>query len=349
MKSKKALFPIVNVCFFLLFSLSLMGMQHAQCAQNITALSKTYNWKMTSTFPAGHHENTILKRFIDTMNTRTDGKVKIALFEATLGAPTDQWDMLKNNAIQIAYLGEAYNTGRMPISSMLNLPFEVSDMATTALLYEEWAKAGYLKEITDNFKLLGQTPVDLMQFFFRNKKVMTQADLKGMKIRTVSALHGQVVTTLGAAGVSMPGGEMYMGLQTGIIDGIITGIGGFNDRKLYETCKYGMEFPIAAGIFVLAMNKETWNSLPPELQNLMSDVGREVSTADVKRKVDMEKGQWETARKAGLTIYTISPEEKIKWKKTVSDLDDKYVADIAAKGHPAKEALEMMRKVTGKK
>ena len=58
----------------------------------------------------------------------------------------------------------------------------------------------------------------------------------------------------------------------------------------------------------------------------------------------MEKGQWEIARKAGVTIYTISPEEKIRWKKTVSDLDDKYVAEIAAKGHPAKEALEMMRR-----
>jgi TRAP-type transport system periplasmic protein len=349
MKSKSILLRVVYVCLALVFLSLLTDTESARSAQGPIALSKTYNWKMTSTFPAGHHENTILKRFIDTMNTRTDGKVKIALFEATLGAPTDQWDMLKNNAIQIAYLGEAYNTGRMPISSMLNLPFEVSDMATTALLYEEWTKAGYLKEITDSFKLLGQTPVDLMQFFFRNKKVMTQPDLKGMKIRTVSALHGQVVTTLGAAGVSMPGGEMYMGLQTGIIDGIITGIGGFNDRKLYETCKYAMEFPIAAGIFVLAMNKETWDSLAPELQNLLVETGREVSAADVKRKVDMEKGQWEVARKAGVTIYTISPEEKIRWKKTVSDLDDKYVAAIAAKGHPAKEALEMMRRISGKK
>ena len=283
------------------------------------------------------------------MNSRTDGKVKIALFEATLGAPTDQWDMLKNNAIQIAYLGEAYNTGRMPISSMLNLPFEVPDMASTVRVCEEWAKAGYLKEVTDNFKLLGITPVDLMQFFFRNKKVMTQADLKGLKIRTVSALHGRIVTTLGAAGVSMPGGEMYMGLQTGIIDGIITGIGGFNDRKLYETCKYGMEYQIAAGIFVLAMNKETWEGLPSELQNLMIEVGREVSAADVKRKVDMEKGQWDIARKAGVTIYTISPEEKARWKKAVSDVDDKYIAEIIARGYPAREAVNFMRKVAGKK
>ena len=349
MKSKRTSSITVVASFVLLLSLSLIGVTNTWCAQNTIALSKTYSWKMTSTFPAGHHENTILKRFIDIMNTRTDGKVKIALFEATLGAPTDQWDMLKNNAIQIAYLGEAYNTGRMPISSILNLPFEVSDMASTALVYEEWAKAGYLREVTDNFKLLGQTPVDLMQFFFRNKKVMTQADLKGLKIRTVSALHGRIVTTLGAAGVSMPGGEMYMGLQTGIIDGIITGIGGFNDRKLYETCKYGMEFPLAAGIFVVAMNKETWEGLPSELQNLMAEAGREVSAADVKRKVDMEKGQWDVARKAGVTIYTISPEEKARWKKAVSDVDDKYIAEIIARGYPAKEAVDLMRKVAGKK
>ncbi len=349
MKGKRLFLQGICLCLVATFLLSTAWIESAYSAQGPIVLSKTYNWKMTSTFQAGHHENTILKRFIDIMNSRTDGKVKIALFEATLGAPTDQWDMLKNNAIQIAYLGEAYNTGRMPISSMLNLPFEVPDMASTVRVCEEWAKAGYLKEITDNFKLLGITPVDLMQFFFRNKRVATSADLKGLKIRTVSALHGRIVTTLGAAGVSMPGGEMYMGLQTGVIDGVITGIGGFNDRKLYETCKYGMDFPIAAGIFIIAMNKETWDSIPPELQNLVTEVGREVAAADVKRKIEAEKSQWEIARKAGVTVYTISPEEKVRWKKTVAEVDDKYVAEIAAKGHPAKEALEMMRKVTGKK
>jgi TRAP-type C4-dicarboxylate transport system substrate-binding protein len=147
----------------------------------------------------------------------------------------------------------------------------------------------------------------------------------------------------------MPGGEMYMGLQTGVIDGIITGIGGFNDRKLYETCKYGMEFPIAAGIFVIAMNKETWDSLPPELQDLIAQAGREVGAADLKRKIDAEKEQWEITRKAGVSIYTISPEEKARWKKAVSEVADKYVAEITARGYHAKEALEIMRKVVGKR
>jgi hypothetical protein len=63
----------------------------------------------------------------------------------------------------------------------------------------------------------------------------------------------------------------------------------------------------------------------------------------------MEKGQWDIARKAGVTIYTISPEEKARWKKAVSDVDDKYTAEIIARGYPAREAVNIMRKVAGKK
>jgi TRAP-type transport system periplasmic protein len=351
MKVKGLRFQATSMIFVFLFvSLFIMtGMGERAAEAQVVQLSKAYNWKMTSSFPRGMSKNKSLIEFIDTMNKRTDGKVKITIYEATLGAPTDQWDMVKDNTIQISLLADGYNVGRMPVTSLFYIPFELPNMDVIGRVYDEWFKAGYLKELTDHFKILWLMPTNLQHLFLAKKKVTTMADLKGMNLRAVSGLAGQVITALGASGVSLTGGETYMALQTGVIEGTITGIDNVIERKLYETCKYALYLPMIGGTFAVAMNKETWNSLPKELQTLIDQVSKEISQADMKREMDMEKGMWESVRKAGVNVYTISPEEQAKWKKATENIDDKYVKEWSAKGYPVKEALALMRKVAATK
>jgi TRAP-type C4-dicarboxylate transport system substrate-binding protein len=348
MKTKKV--SLLIMCLVLFFaSISLM-IARGECADKpALTLSKTYNWKMTAFFPSGHNENKQLIQFIDTLNKRTNGGAKISIYESTLGSPNDHWDMLKNNAIQLAFLAEGYSVGRMPVGSLLNLPFEFTNMADMYKAYAEWLKAGYLKEMTDNFKVLFYKPTMFQHFFFRNKKVTNLEGLKGLKVRALSGLQGQAIAALGATGVSMPGGELYMAMQTGVIDGTVTGIDNVIDRKFYEVAKYGLQVPVYSGIWIVAMNKETWNSIPKELQALMEEIGQEIQAAEQKRTLEAEKGFWDTARQKGMEIYNISPDEIARWKKATAVVDDKYVADWSAKGYPVKEALEMMRKIQNKK
>jgi TRAP-type transport system periplasmic protein len=350
MKASKGLLIVVSLIVFIGSLSLLIGMANsAEKSPPVVSLSKTYNWKMTAFFPSGHNENKQLLQFIDTLNKRTNGAVKISLYESTLGAPTDHWDMLKNNAVQLAFLAEGYSVGRMPVGSLLNLPFEFTNMADMYRTYAEWMKAGYLKEMTDNFKPLFYKPTMFQHFFFRNKKVTTLEGLKGLKVRALSGLQGQAISALGATGVSMPGGELYMGLSTGVIDATVTGIDNVIDRKFYEVAKFGLQVPVYSGIWIVAMNKETWNSLPKELQALIEEIGQEIQAADQKRTMDAEKVYWEMARKGGMEVYNISPDEVKRWKKATEVVDDKYIADWSAKGYPVKEALAMMRKIAGQK
>ena len=71
-------------------------------------------------------------------------------------------------------------------------------------VYDEWFKAGYLRELTDHFKVLWLMPTNLQHLFLAKKKVTTMADFKGLNLRAVSGLAGKVITALGASGVSMP-------------------------------------------------------------------------------------------------------------------------------------------------
>ncbi|HEX2966887.1 MAG TPA: TRAP transporter substrate-binding protein [Syntrophorhabdaceae bacterium] len=340
-------FQVINVSLaFLFMSLLLFAGLNASAEAQVLQLSSNYKWKMTSTFPPGMSKNKSLLEFISKIDQRTNGKVKITIYEGTLGAPGDQWDMVKDNTIQISLLADGYNVGRMPVTSLFYIPFELANMEVIERVYDEWMKAGYLKELTDNFKVLWLMPTNLQHLFLAKKKVSTLADFKGLKLRAVSGVAGQIIGALGASGVSMSGGETYMALQTGAIDGTITGIDNVMERKLYDMCKYALYLPMIGGTFAVAMNKETWNSLPKDLQAVIDQLAKEISQADLKREMDMDKRMWDNVSKGGITVYTISAAEQAKWKKATEMVDDNYLKEWSAKGYPVKEALAVMRKIS---
>jgi hypothetical protein len=64
----------------------------------------------------------------------------------------------------------------------------------------------------------------------------------------------------------------------------------------------------------------------------------------VERRLNGEKSLWsEYGKKA--EVYAISKEEQARWHQATAGVADKYVNDTAAKGYPAKEALDLVRKV----
>lgn len=140
-----------------------------------------------------------------------------------------------------------------------------------------------------------------------------------------------------------------MALQTGVIDGAITGIDMVNDRKLYEVTKYAPRLPLYGACFVLLMNKEVWNDLSKDLQMLVEQVSKDAANVELKKRIDEENSLWERIRQFGVDTYNISSQEQVRWKKATTGIADKYVSDIVAKGFPAKEALDLMRKVVSKK
>ena len=188
-------------------------------------LSGTYNWKMTSGLMSGQNAHEGLIRFVKLMDERTNGKVKITLYEGTLGAPTDHWDMVKNNAVQFTFTSDSSNAARIPILNMVSLPLTYPNTRAVWLTANEWLKAGYLKELTDNFKVVYFYPTSPLTLFLANKKVVTLNDFKGLKIRCGGGIQCQSVALLGGTGVNLPRRNVY-------------GLTDTYDRRCGQWCRY---------------------------------------------------------------------------------------------------------------
>ena len=106
------------------------------------------------------------------------------------------------------------------------------------------------------------------------KPIESLEDIKGLKIR-MPGLGGEVYRRLGAAAVSLPGGEIFPALQSGAIDAT-EWVGPWNDMSFgfYKVAKYyswpGFHEP--GSTLALGINLEVWNSFSKADQALIRSV-----------------------------------------------------------------------------
>jgi TRAP-type mannitol/chloroaromatic compound transport system substrate-binding protein len=123
----------------------------------------------------------------------------------------------------------------------------------------------------------GSTGVQMAGWF--NKEINSIEDIKGLKMR-IPGLAGEVFAAAGGTAVTIPGGELYTSMQTGVIDAL-EWVGPYNDRSLgfQEVATYyyypGWHEPGAMLEFVF--NKDSLRALPDDLQAIVRVAARAVN------------------------------------------------------------------------
>jgi len=147
------------------------------------------------------------------------------------------------------------------------------------------------------------------------KVVKTPDDLKGMKLRaTASPIEIAMLKAWGANPTPVAWPEVYSALEQKVVNGESLHPGWIYQAKHYEALKYMTEVTAMANVHVALMSQKAWNSLTPELQQVILDAGKE--TQEFGAKVDAEKGQeaMQSLLEAGLEMYKPTPEEFKQWK-----------------------------------
>jgi tripartite ATP-independent transporter DctP family solute receptor len=113
-------------------------------------------------------------------------------------------------------------------------------------------------------------------FYTKGKPIKTVADMKGMKIRVQqSKIFVDLVNTLGGSATPMNFGEVYSGLQTGIIDGAENNPPSLWTTKHYEVAKYYSLDEHSMVPEVLLISKKVWDGLTPADQKLIAQAAQD--------------------------------------------------------------------------
>jgi TRAP-type transport system periplasmic protein len=184
---------------------------------------------------------------------------------------------------------------------VLDLPFmwrdyehfhKVSEGPVGKTLTEEHEKLG--------LKIIGwQDSWGFRHVTTTKKEVKSAADLKGLKIRTIQTpTYVAALNAMGAAATPMAFGEVYTGLQTGVLDGFEHSSAIIYSNKFYEVSKFIALTGHLFGGTITAYSKKEWEGytdaerkIVGEAAKLGQDINRALSIVRDQESMELLKGK----------------------------------------------------------
>ena len=288
----------------------------------------------------------ILDVWADKVEAASDGRIKIDRFPSMQlgGTPPELMDQAIDGVADVIWTVVGYTPGRFPTTEVFELPFMVGDAREASCAYwtmfEEHMADGEFKDV----KILG-TWVHGPGMFHTADPVETPADLEGMKIRGGSRLVNQLLELTGATPVGMPVPAVPEGLSKGVIDGTTIPWEVTAALKIPELVEYHTEFEgnaLYTLTFVLAMNKDKYQSLPDDLKAVVdANSGLEFSIFAGGTQADADGPARELAVEAGNSIFTVT--DTTDWQKAVAPIYANWVADLNEKGIDGQARIDQAR------
>ena len=214
---------------------------------------------------------------------RSNGRIQLEIISRMF--PTgDLFAAVAKGKADMADVAMPWLSGTYPIWSWGEIPGIVSEdpvqgLAEELAIYQDSKVMDIYDETMKkyNLKFWFVTQWDAANGIWSKKDVTKLDDLKGMKIRVGGYLPTQGIKALDASPVTIAGSELAPAMMAGTIDAVLTSLGYGYSIGLAKVSKTFTLTPLSpTWSAVTVMNLKTFNSLPPDLQKVVLDVGREL-------------------------------------------------------------------------
>lgn len=278
------------------------------------------------------------------ISKRTNGKAKITWFPGgTVANAGQSYDAMAGGLIDISIVCVYAIPHVFPLFDILDLPFLVDNpVHATELALEIYKNIPeFQKELDNKMKVLGFFTSGILQLAVTKPPVVkTLDDLKGRQIICAAPTHVEMLRYLGAAPQIQKLGDIYLSLQRKIAEGVAFPIAPMRSYKIVELSRYYTILNLAVGPYIVAMNMDKWNSLPPDVQKAFEETGN--SFGRLAALTLANEGAWvlEKLKERGDEIYVLPKEERDKWRAATKPLYDKWVQKVNGMGLNGQSLLD---------
>lgn len=255
---------------------------------------------------------------------KSDGRININVLPAAqLGGDVEIIEQLQMNLVQIAIPPTATLGNFEPRVQILDLPFLLPSQELMMKVLD--GPAG--RKILDTLEGHDMHAVNFWGAGFRHmtnnvRPIEKPEDLKGIKMRTMqSPILLSTYRNFDANPTAMAYTEVYNGLQQSVIEGQENPIANITSKKFYEVQKYMTLTSNAYHGYAAIVNKQAWDSLPEDLQAVMTTAFN--NARDLSRKLTNE--------------LEASALENIKKYTQVTELTDEQMAAFVKASQPVHE------------
>jgi len=328
---KKSLAIVIGiVCLVFIFSTLPIDKAGAQ--------KKVINLKVANYFPPPSFQSKVLEEFCRDLEKRTGDQVKVDYYPGqSLLKSTATFDGVVSGIADIGYSHVYYTAGRMPVTEAGGLPLGYASGWVASQVYNDFYQEFKPKEF-DAVKVLWMNASPNSAIATAKKPVRKLGDLKGLTIRA-PGMAGEVIKALGATPAPTPMPEVYDAIAKGVIDGETSNFETLFAFKFAEVVKYTtsiwqINHPYP---FYLAMNKNSYNKLPPDIKAIFDKLVGEYKERYILmwNAIDFLGKAFGLAK--GVEIIELPPSELPMWQAAVLPVIDDYVKKMVGKGYSEAE------------
>lgn len=285
-----------------------------------------------------------LAPWAEKIEQESDGRIDIEIFPAMQlgGKPPQLFDQARKGIVDITWTVGGYTPGRFPKATAFELPFIPANAEATSMALQEYAEQEMAEELKD-VHLLAMHTHSPGSLHSRENPIQTGADLDGTNFRAPNKLMADAFSPYGTNSVFMPVTQMASALSKGVLDIAVLPFEVVASMKIHQLVDHHTEIPGDRGLytqfFIFSMNKDAYESLPPDLQKVIDDNSGIELAGHIGSLFDkQEKIARNAAVEEGNTFYELPMEERNRWEEAMKPTIDSWIESMNDDGYDA-EAL----------
>ncbi|MGA8017618.1 MAG: TRAP transporter substrate-binding protein DctP [Desulfobacterales bacterium] len=286
--------------------------------------AKNYNWKISQGIAEDHPAAARCKQFAQLVEEKSGGRIKLNYFPS--GALGDWMEQIEANRMGTLEIGlNAGSTSYDPRTNLMFMPylFATWDEARAAI-----GSKGWLTPIFDELysqiglKVLGiyLNAWDGMAYTKRVDKVaLTPDQYKGIKMRVPPIRIFEVyIPTLGFISTPIAYSETFTALQTGIVDAR-SACPAVEAYVMRDALSYWVATRDCFEYWFLTVNKDLWNSLAKEDQDILTAAADKVMSDQAQSAEKDENDFKKKLEAAGVKVYEVNQKQWEESAKVVRE------------------------------
>jgi len=258
------------------------------------------------------------QEFAKRANEKLGDKAKVVVFGSSqLGNDGEMLKKLKLGTIDLA-LPSTVMTTVAPEFGLFEMPYLVKDRAHATRIHEAItkpvlepiaAKAGY--------KIIGVWENGFRQITNNKHPIVKPEDLKGIKLRVPKGVwRVKMFQAYGATPSPMALSEVFVALQTGVMDGQENPLAQIYPSRFQEVQKYlSMSGHVYTPAYLTA--GRSWANLPPDVQKILQDTATEMEPVALKIAARLDDELLGKLKEAGMEVNEVDKDAFIAASKPV--------------------------------
>jgi tripartite ATP-independent transporter DctP family solute receptor len=243
------------------------------------------------------------QEFAKRANAKLAGKAKVTVYGSSqLGGDSELLKKLKLGTVDLA-LPSTVMSSQVPAFGLFEMPYlvknrdhmaKIRDQVVNPTLVPIAEKAGY--------RIIGIWENGFRQITNNKHPINKPDDLKGIKLRVPGGTwRVKMFKAYGANPSPLAFSEVFVALQTGVMDGEENPLAQIYPARFYEVQKYlSMTGHVYTPAYVTA--GASWSRLSPEIQKILSDTAKEMQPEVYKIAAGLDDSLFKKLKDAGMQI-----------------------------------------------